>query len=360
MYKRVFLAICIIGASVLSVYMMYDPILFPVNYEINKTLSNSFTVELNDSSKNVSPAQNETSTVNGGKRDAILSPATTVTAASVSSSTQSDKPVLHLTTRFLGRLGNQMFEYATMLGLARAQNRRPFVKDGGGLVNIFQISLVNKEISSDGWKVMSESGYATFDPRFMKLPEVNLIITGYLQCWRYFIHAQDEIRREFTLSSTLQKYAEGVLTNYRRQMDNNVLVGVHIRRGDFLSPNSVRFGYGVPNASYFTNAFNKLRSLLPNQNISFLVASEDVDWCKQNLNDTGVRLLPQGSAEEHMAVLSSCDHVIITGGTYGWWSAWLANGITVYFKDFVPDGKPVHGGFTEGDYYPPGWIGLDN
>jgi galactoside 2-L-fucosyltransferase 1/2 len=31
--------------------------------------------------------------------------------------------------------------------------------------------------------------------------------------------------------------------------------------------------------------------------------------------------------------LSMCNHTIITVGSFGWWSAWLANGTTVYFKD---------------------------
>ncbi|KAH9513710.1 Galactoside 2-alpha-L-fucosyltransferase 1 [Bulinus truncatus] len=340
----------------------YDQKLLSFQYNfksINASIDHILSLVLDQSAEHFSLEQRHHSSVTVSRADLISSTSAAV-PTSVSLTTHLETPMPYLTTRFMGRLGNQMFEYASLLGLARAQNRRPFVKDGGNLANIFQISLVNREVSSDGWKVMSESGYATFDSRFMKLPEVNLIITGYLQCWRYLIHAQDEIRREFTLSSTLQKYAEGVLTNYRRQMDNHVLVGVHIRRGDFLSPNLVRAGYGVPNASYFTKAFNKLRSLLPNQNITFLVASDDVDWCKNNLNDRSVRILPRGSGNEHFAIVSSCDHVILTGGTYGWWSAWLANGITVYFKDFVADNKPLHSGFNDGDYYPPGWIGLEN
>ncbi|KAH9513709.1 Galactoside 2-alpha-L-fucosyltransferase 1 [Bulinus truncatus] len=285
-------------------------------------------------------------------------PATTVNMSG-DITIQSATPMLYLTSNFMGRLGNQMFIYATLLGLARAHNRRAFVKDGGDLVNTFQISFLNKNINTDSWMIFKEKTYSTFDPLFMILPEVNLTLYGGLQTWRYFMHAKDEIRREFTLRSTLHKYAQNVITNCRRQLDNHVLVGVHVRRGDILTPHQVKFGYQAADASYFRKAFIKMRSFLPNQNITFLVASEDLDWCVKNLNDSSVSVLPPGSAAEHIAVLSSCDHVIITGGTYGWMAAWLANGITIYNTKHVSRTAPVRNGFTDGDFYLPGWIGLD-
>ena len=32
-------------------------------------------------------------------------------------------------------------------------------------------------------------------------------------------------------------------------------------------------------------------------------------------------------------MLASCDHVIMTVGTYGWWGAYLAGGDVVYYWD---------------------------
>ncbi|KAH9513713.1 Galactoside 2-alpha-L-fucosyltransferase 2 [Bulinus truncatus] len=266
----------------------------------------------------------------------------------------------YLTSRLIGRQGNQMFVYATLVGLARAQNRVPFVDDARDLMTMFRISHVKNYIDTKGWHEVGEIEYATFDPRFMTLPPQNVRVSGYLQCWRYFQHAQDEIRREFTFTPPVQKEVDQVLSTYRGRYNNHVIVGVHIRRGDFLVPPFKDYGYGVPNASYFTKAFAKMRSMLPKQNITFLVASEDLVWCQQNLNESGIRFLPKGSAGSHFAILSSCDHVILSGGTFGWWIGWLANGITIYFSNFVIDNTPLHKGFTEADYYPPGWIGLDN
>ncbi|KAH9508235.1 Galactoside 2-alpha-L-fucosyltransferase 1 [Bulinus truncatus] len=326
MYKRLFLAICLIATSALAVYSV-----------------------LQITAKNISPE--ERSNENVTSNISVTNPK--------SQTTQPVTPPLYLTATIKGRLGNQMFIYATILGLARAQNRKLFLKDGQDLITTFQVSFINNGISNSGWKVLKERTYSTFDPMLMKLPKENLTLFGHLQTWRYFPHAQDEIRREFTFLPALRKYANDAITHYRSQLDNHVIVGVHIRRGDILDKIIRDFGYIAANASYFTHAFSKMRSLLPNQNITFLVASEDQEWCKQNLNDSSVRVLPPGSASEHMAILASCDHVIITGGTYSFMAAWLANGITIYNTKHYSQTAPVRVGFTDADFFLPGWIGVE-
>ncbi|KAI8776505.1 galactoside 2-alpha-L-fucosyltransferase 1 [Biomphalaria glabrata] len=275
-------------------------------------------------------------------------------------SNTTNRSCLYLSTSFTGRIGNQMFIYATMVGLARAQNRMPFINTGGDLLTIFPITNIRTDINTTGWSVIGESGYATFDSKFMNLPQRNLTLAGYLQSWRYFLHAQDEIRQEFTLVPSLQKEADAVLASCRSHLQNHVIVGVHVRRGDFVLDHKQKFGYGVANASYFVKAFAKIRSLLPNQNITFLVASDNLTWCKDNIKDTSVTFLPERDRGIHFAILSSCDHVILTSGTFGWWIAWLANGISIYFEGYIKKDSPLEAGFTSRDYYPLGWIGLGN
>ncbi|XP_055898913.1 galactoside alpha-(1,2)-fucosyltransferase 2-like [Biomphalaria glabrata] len=267
---------------------------------------------------------------------------------------------LFLTGTYFGRLGNNMFIYAAVVGLARALKRVPIFKDGYLMSNILQISHVNRNIDTSKWLVEKQIKYATFEQNLTTLPKTNVSIYGALQSWKYFENVQDEIRREFTLNLTLQKERDAVLAAYRSRLQNHVLVGVHVRRGDLLEEVYVRWGYGVANKSFFANAFHKMRSLLPGQNITFLVSSDDMPWCKNNLDDPSVQLLSNGSTEYHFAILSGCDHVILTGGTFGWWIAWLVNGITIYYEDFVRKGSNLYKGFSEEDYYPSGWIGLKN
>nr|KAI8732617.1 galactoside 2-alpha-L-fucosyltransferase 1-like [Biomphalaria glabrata] len=268
---------------------------------------------------------------------------------------------MYLTTLFSGRLGNHLFIYASLLGLARAQNRVPFISDRIGLGKDFQISFINPNISSNGWRVISIVGSHTkFVPTFFHLPEENLTLSGSFQSWKYFQHIQAEIRREFTFSVPLQEKVQTILAAHRKKFLNHAVVGIHARRGDFLEPKNIKLGYGVPNRSYFEKAMSTMKTLLGKKNVTFLVASDDLTWCQENLNDSSVSILPQGEPSFHLALLASCDHVIISGGTFGWWTAWLANGITIYFKNFILPNSKLTGGYDKDDYFLPGWIGLDN
>ena len=63
-------------------------------------------------------------------------------------------------------------------------------------------------------------------------------------------------------------------------------------------------------------------------------------------------------AEEDLAILSSCNHTIMTVGTYGWWAGYLAGGITVYYRNFPAKGSELVPWFSREDHFPPDWVGL--
>ncbi|CAL1534421.1 unnamed protein product [Lymnaea stagnalis] len=265
---------------------------------------------------------------------------------------------LFMTAAFMGRLGNQLFIYASLLGIARAQNRTAFIRRGTDLEKAFQITHVNHNISTAGFLTVHQSKYATFDPKLMNLSRDNVTLVGYLQVWRYFKNIEDEIRREFTFIASLKKQIDEILDKVRREFKCDVIVGVHVRRGDFLSTTNQNVGYGVAKASYFIKAMDRMRSMLNGTKATFVVSSDDLQWCQENLNFTEVQILAPASAPLHFGVLANCDHVILAGGTYGWWSAWLANGITIYYDKFLVRGTWLMGGANLQDYYPTGWIAL--
>jgi len=66
------------------------------------------------------------------------------------------------------------------------------------------------------------------------------------------------------------------------------------------------------------------------------------------------------TAEVDMCSLTKCNHSIITVGSFGWWAAWLANGLTIYYKDIAMNGSEYRGDFSENmtDFFYPGWIGF--
>ena len=58
-----------------------------------------------------------------------------------------------------------------------------------------------------------------------------------------------------------------------------------------------------------------------------------------------------------MALLASCPNLIITIGTFGWWSAYLneKNGIIMYKAQVM---TPVHQ--DDRDFFPPHWMAVSD
>ncbi|CAG5127944.1 unnamed protein product [Candidula unifasciata] len=194
----------------------------------------------------------------------------------------------------------------------------------------------------------------------MNLSLQNLRVDGYLQSFCYFAEIMDEVRQEFTFQDHITVAALNLLNDVHINHNASVIVGVHARRGDILEKRWHDLGLRVPEKSYFVKAFRLLKSKCPGRNITFIVVSDDMTWCRENLFRQGVVCMPPASAAVHLAVLSMCDHVIINGGTYGWWAGWLAKGYVIYYTAYMANGTYFGRLVNRRTYYPPQWIGLEN
>lgn len=124
-------------------------------------------------------------------------------------------------------------------------------------------------------------------------------------------------------------------------------VGIHIRRGDFLT-----FFKIDTSMNYLTSAMNYYRRKYVN--CRFLIASDDKKYVRENLgNLTDVFITPDTFFSGHdFGALALCDHTIVTAGTYGWWAAWLAGGDVIHDLNYpVPSQNCVHQ-----HYFPPWFL----
>ncbi|XP_047492405.1 galactoside 2-alpha-L-fucosyltransferase Sec1-like isoform X5 [Penaeus chinensis] len=109
-----------------------------------------------------------------------------------------------------------------------------------------------------------------------------------------------------------------------------VLVGFHVRRGDYVRYAARSFRASLPDDKYFTKALNHYRQKFSNE-VAFVVASDDKGFVRQRLgHHPDVYLSKATSAFEDMALLSSCNHSIVTLGSFGFWTGYLAGGEVVY------------------------------
>ena len=97
-------------------------------------------------------------------------------------------------------------------------------------------------------------------------------------------------------------------------------IAIGIRRGDHVKVNA------SSDLNYYNIAIEIICSKIHNP--FFFIFSDDIDWCKKNLNINHEHSFVNGSESlpfEDMELMSKCQHNIISNSTYSWWGAYLNN-----------------------------------
>ena len=119
-----------------------------------------------------------------------------------------------------GRLGNEMFVYASLLGIAD-RNKMIAVYGGKQLRKWFTINAEKSAESEDNWQatVVRERSAYVIEPHFGQLASTyngDVIINGYFQSWRYFDEVEDLVRQELQFNREVRNFASTFLrTNTR-------------------------------------------------------------------------------------------------------------------------------------------------
>jgi hypothetical protein len=54
-----------------------------------------------------------------------------------------------------------------------------------------------------------------------------------------------------------------------------------------------------------------------------LIFSDDIDWCKNNLQFKNMVFIENQNTFEDIWLMSLCKHNIIANSSFSWWGAWL-------------------------------------
>lgn len=274
-----------------------------------------------------------------------------------------------------GRLGNFFFRYASALGMAKANNMTLILPDTPLVRKMRESFSLSAPLESElatpvDWTIhqnISESNWGVFDSKLFLLPHVNTRLNWvYSQSWKYFYPIDDQVRQEF-----VQKPSE-VTTNSKQFMEkmrdefsnktSGIVIGMHVRRGDFLIEHHQKWGYAVATKEYFSNATKYFVDKF-GKDILFIVASDDKYWCQQTIDFNGAyaRFSTDKSALEDMTILGLCDHHVISVGSFGWWTAWLSKGQgeVIYYKNFPTPGSNHAKNHNPVDYFLPNWRAME-
>lgn len=266
-----------------------------------------------------------------------------------------------ITVFLRGGLGNQMFEYAAGLHLAK-KNGVPLLLDTVFLNDRFprkefayrnydlgifalesnftalsglssrlpvpgiwlaaDIALIKAREVLGVQRILWEKQDHVFDPKFLQAPG-DTLLWGRWQNEKYFADIAEAVRAAFQFRSPLQGAAEAIGREIR---STDSAVSLHVRRGDYAAFKGLQELHGKTNLSYYTEAVRYMAARVPNPH--FFVFSDDVAWCRANLHIEGrVTYVPAEAAGPHdgyhLELMSLCKHHIITNSTFSWWGAWL-------------------------------------
>ena len=254
----------------------------------------------------------------------------------------------------LGQLGNQMFQYAATLGVARylgvtftIPDHNEVLVDALGnklrieLFDCFNIKPDNKGLLKTD-NVLSEKGFE-FDSGILNTDKTNdFTLYGFFQTEKYFKHCEDEVRNQFTFKEQIVNECNDIIEEC---FDNPI--ALHIRRGDFLINSGNHYNQSL---DYYEKALSKFDSKR-----QVVIFSDDPQWCvEQKLFESDRFIVSSGNDPYvDLYLMTQCNDFIIANSTFSWWGAWLANrGKVIAPKKWF---GPNNSHLNTKDLYPEHW-----
>lgn len=225
-----------------------------------------------------------------------------------------------------GHLGNQMFQYASLRGIASNNNLDFCIppKEFFGtmyplrssIYECFKLTgLKNMQLQPNNI-LIAEPQYEFCSKLFAKCID-DIDLNGYFQSPKYFTHIELMIREDFEFNDSIKNAGNKVINSIGEEF-----ASLHIRRTDYLNISAVLNNL---DAEYYTKALN----MIP-KDIKVIVFSDDISWCKEQEIFQGDRFIfSDNSAYIDMYIMTKAKFNIIANSTFSWWGAWLNSDSTV-------------------------------
>lgn len=221
-----------------------------------------------------------------------------------------------------GRLGNQMFQIASVIGIAEANGyeytfpdwvnydalERFGTKEDISIGKYFANPLPKQK---DGHNSLPEY-FINWGWQGLQHPD-GYSYSGHMQSSKYFTHCAEKVRHYFTLAD---EHAAVAYT------------AVHIRMGDYGSSY-----HPICERQYYQKAMAEMSG-------PYMFFSDDILKAKEHIGPLppGDHWWYDGNTIDSFRVMKACKSHIIANSTYSWWGAWLAGGDAIAPKIwFGPD-----------------------
>ena len=222
----------------------------------------------------------------------------------------------------LGRLGNQMFQYASLRGIAAARGYDFGIPPSDfsdewrnhQLFEVFDLPHLpqsNIRFLDSGCAPVVQEKQFNFDQALLQQCPNEVSLWGFFQTEKYFKHIEASIREDFT-------FKDEILNPCKEMIGDSKFLSLHIRRTDYLTNHENHHNLGM---DYYEEALDQF----PNWDV--VIFSDDPEWCKKQKLFQGDRFLisESGDNKVDMCLQTLCKAHIIANSSFSWWGAWLAS-----------------------------------
>ena len=210
------------------------------------------------------------------------------------------------------------------------------------LIYNYKIGAIKKILNLFSWDLIRT------DTDFANSTCQNFLVVGYWQSWKNVCDRSIFLFREEKLSEKTKEL--------QQRIESCNSISLHVRRGDYLSPNNKnRFG-GICTMKYYEKAIQYMYAHV--QNPVFYVFSDDIPWVRDNFKIYSAVFVSHNQGADSwqdMYLMSKCKHHVIANSTFSWWGAFLDSNIN---KIVICPPKLSNRG-NSSELFPKNWIKIE-
>jgi len=227
----------------------------------------------------------------------------------------------------LGRLGNQMFQYASLRGIAAKRNYDFGIPASNfndewtshQLFEVFDLPFLPKQnikYLDMGQAPVVQEKHFHFDEVLLNQCPNDVSLLGYFQSEKYFKHIENSIKEDFAFRSHILEPCKEIFESF----DNPV--SLHVRRTDYLTNSANHHNLDM---SYYEEALKHFDGR------QIIVFSDDPEWCmEQSIFDSDDFIVSEsGDNKIDLCLMSMCTSHIMANSSFSWWGAWLSGSTDV-------------------------------
>jgi hypothetical protein len=234
-----------------------------------------------------------------------------------------------IVVKLMGRCGNQFYQISTAIAYGLKHNLEWFVTSTAENCDnnaYYFKGMPTRDMGGNQYEEHTIDGVKRYYAEIPHMP--NGILVGYWQCFKYFDEYREQILEAFNLPYLKSEF-----------------VSIHVRRGDFLVPNTL---FPPLSLSYYQKAVSYMNRL---GYYRFKIFSDDIEYCKSLFNEkdfivqnglglpfsahedffvkNGTELVndflfSEGKTElEDLTEMANCQHNILANSSFSFAASWL-------------------------------------